>query len=78
MSMSTMSVVASERAVELVGHMPAGDRTAPRWATDVSRIEMRLLRDTRRVLEYLSVRNENTGSKKSGRAWRDGVEEIKR
>jgi hypothetical protein len=57
MSMSTMSVVASERAVKLVGHMPAGDRMAPRWATDVSRVEMRLLRDTRRVLEYLSVEN---------------------
>ena len=52
MSMRMMSVVASERAV--LGSDPAGDRTTPPQATDVSRIEMRLLRDTRRVLEYLS------------------------
>ena len=51
MSMSMMSVVASERAV--LGSDP-GDRTTPPQATDVSRIEIRLLRDTRRVLEYLS------------------------
>jgi hypothetical protein len=51
MSMSVMSVV-SERVV--LGNDPAGDRTIPPQATDVSRIERRLLRDTRRVLEYLS------------------------
>ena len=53
MSMSTISVVASERAVP--GIDPTGDRTTPPQAVDVSRIEMRLLRDTRRVLEYLSM-----------------------
>ena len=52
MSMSMMSVIASEWAV--LGCGPVGDRTTPPQATDVSRIEMRLLRDTRRVLEYLS------------------------
>jgi hypothetical protein len=52
MSMSMMSVVASERPV-LVND-PTGDRTTPPQATDVSRIEMRLFRDTRSVLEYLS------------------------
>jgi hypothetical protein len=52
MSMSTMSVVASERVV--LGNDPTGDRTIPPQATDVSRIEMRLFRDTRSVLEYLS------------------------
>jgi len=50
-SMSLVSVVASEWAV--LGRGPVGDRTTPPQATDVSRIEMRLLRDTRRVLEYL-------------------------
>ena len=52
MSMSMMSVVGSERA--RLGYVPAGDRTTPPQATDVSRIVMRLLRDTRSVLEYLS------------------------
>jgi len=50
--MSTISVVVSERSV--LGNEHAGDRTTPPHATDASRIEMRLLRDTRRVLEYLS------------------------
>jgi len=50
--MSTISVVVSDRSV--LGNEPAGDRTTPPQATDASRIEMRLLRDTRRVLEYLS------------------------
>jgi len=50
--MSVMSVVASKRAV--LGSDHEGDRTTPPQATDVSRIDMRLLRDTRRVLEYLS------------------------
>ena len=52
MSMSMMSVVAPRWAV--LGSGPAGDLTTPPQATDVSRIDMRLLRDTRRVLEYLS------------------------
>ena len=51
MSISMMSVVASRWAV--LGCGPTGDRMTPPQATDVSRIEMRLLRDTRRVLEYL-------------------------
>ena len=49
--MSTMSVVCSERP--LPGKVPAGDLMAPREAI-VSRIEMRLLSETRSVLEYLS------------------------
>jgi len=53
MSMSTISVVDSKRAVP--GNDPTGDRMTPPQAVDVSRIEMRLLRDTRRVLEYLSM-----------------------
>ena len=44
--------VASERAVS--GNDPSGDRMTPPRDTDVSRSEMRLLRDTKRVLEYLS------------------------
>jgi hypothetical protein len=55
MSMSTISVVASERVVQ--GNDPPGDRMTPPRAVDVSRIEMRLLRDARRVLEYLSMNN---------------------
>ena len=55
MSMSTMSVVASEWPV--LGNVPAGDRMTPPQATEASRIEMRLLRDTKRVLEYLSKKN---------------------
>ena len=51
MSMSMISDVAPGWAV---GSGPAGDRTTPPQATDVLRIDMRLLRDTRRVLEYLS------------------------
>jgi len=51
-SMSTMSGVPSERAM-LPGKVPAGDLMAPRSAIE-SRIEMRLLRVTRSVLEYLS------------------------
>jgi hypothetical protein len=54
-SMSTMSVVASERL--LLGHVPEGNWTTPPRTTEASRIEMRLLRDTRRVLEYLSKKN---------------------
>jgi len=54
-SISTISVVVSERSV--LGNEPAGDRTTPPHATDASRIDMRLLRDTRRVLEYLSRTN---------------------
>ena len=53
MSISTISVVTSERAVP--GNEPTGDRTTPPQAVDVSRIEIRLLRVTRRVLEYLSM-----------------------
>ena len=53
MSMSTISIAASERAVP--GTDPTGDRTTPPQAVNVSRIEMRLLRDTRRVLEYLPM-----------------------
>jgi len=52
MSMSMMSVAASERPV--LGNDPTGDRMTPPQATDVSRIEIRLFRDTRSVLEYLS------------------------
>ena len=51
-STNTISVVVSERSV--LGNEPVGDRTTPPQATDASRIEIRLLRDTRRVLEYLS------------------------
>ena len=47
-----MPDVASERAVS--GNDPSGDRMTPPRDADVSRREMRLLRDTRRVLEYLS------------------------
>jgi hypothetical protein len=47
--MSMMSVVASDRPV--LGNDP---RTTPPQATDASRIEMRLFKDTRSVLEYLS------------------------
>ncbi len=54
-STSTTSVVASERPV--LGHVPEGDWTIPPRATEASRIEMRLLRNTRRVLEYLSKKN---------------------
>ena len=54
-SMSTMSVVASERLV--LGHVPEGNWTTAPRTTEASRIEMRLLRDTRRVLEYLSKKN---------------------
>jgi hypothetical protein len=50
-SVSRNSVVAPELAV--AGKDPPGDRTTPLLATDVSRIEMRLFRDTRSVLEYL-------------------------
>jgi len=51
MSVSRKSVVAPELVI--VGKDPAGDRTTPPQATDVSRIEMRLFRDTKSVLEYL-------------------------
>lgn len=54
-STSTTSVMASDRVVS--GNDPAADRTSPPRATDASRIEMRLFRDTRRVLEYLSRMN---------------------
>jgi hypothetical protein len=49
--MSTMSVMPSDR--RLLGKVPAGDMIAPREAI-VSRIDMRLLSDTKSVLEYLS------------------------
>jgi len=55
LSTSTDSVVASERPV--LGYVPAGDTTTPPQATEASRIEMRLLRIRRRVLEYLSKKN---------------------
>jgi len=53
-SVSEIPVVASERQV-LVGNDPAGDRMflSPEQGRDLSRIAMRLLRDTRSVLEYL-------------------------
>lgn len=61
-SMSVIFIVVAsepERAVPAVLHgsvpvlvSPGGRTTAPR-AADASRIEMRLLRDTRSVLEYL-------------------------
>lgn len=60
-SMSMMSIVSSERAV-LLGNVPAGVRTTPPQATDALRIEIRLLRDTRRVLEYLSKEGSSTVS----------------
>lgn len=50
-SKSVMSVVASERVPPLL-NVANWQSTALR-ALYVSRIEMRLLRDTRRVLEYL-------------------------
>lgn len=43
---------ASERAES--GNDPSGDRMTPPRDTALSRSEIRLLRDTRRVLEYLS------------------------
>jgi len=49
MSMSTMSVMSSDRP--LPGKVPAVDLMAPLEAI-VSRIEMRLLRDTSSVLDY--------------------------
>jgi hypothetical protein len=53
-SMKMICLVPSERVV--LGNDPtAGDRTTPPQAVDVSRIEMRLLMDTRKVLEYLSM-----------------------
>jgi hypothetical protein len=51
MSINMMSVP-SERE-ELLGYVPAGDCMAPDWV-DPSRSEIRLLSDTRSVLEYLS------------------------
>jgi len=53
-SMSENPVVASERQV-MVGNDPTGDRTflSPELGRDLSRIAMRLLRDTRSVLEYI-------------------------
>jgi len=54
MSVSGISIVASEGV--LVGNDSGGDRSIlrPELDTDLSRSEMRLLRDTRSVLEYLS------------------------
>ena len=50
MSTSSISVVSSD--LPRPGKIPAGDLMAPCEAIE-SRIEMRLLRDTRSVLEYL-------------------------
>ena len=64
-----VSTVAPE-AEPLLWVVATGQSTTPPWTLYVSRIEIRLLRDTRRVLEYLSnaisqvcamkVRNEST------------------
>jgi hypothetical protein len=48
-----VSVVAPEAEL-LLGVVTTGQSTTPPRALYVSRIEIRLLRDTRRVLEYLS------------------------
>ena len=64
-SMRSMSVVPSD-----LPPLPAGDLIAPREAI-VSRIEMRLLSDTRSVLEYLSHGELDLGVNGTGRGKND-------
>jgi len=49
-----MVCVVGPEAEPLLGVVTTGQSTTPSWTLYVSRIEIRLLRDTRRVLEYLS------------------------